>query len=145
MTTIAWDGKTLAADRLGNAGSMMYETTKIRKTGYLGDLLFAAGQFSEINMLYKWYEEGADPDKWPKHQDGDKWEALMVIKSNKTIWRYETQPTPWRIEAPFYAIGTGRDYAMAAMHLGKTSKEAVEIAALFDPNTGMGINTLTLD
>ena len=38
MTTIAWDGTTLAADRRITSGTVTYSTTKIRRTsdGRLG-------------------------------------------------------------------------------------------------------------
>jgi ATP-dependent protease HslVU (ClpYQ) peptidase subunit len=51
---------------------------------------------------------------------------------------------PWLILSPQTAIGTGRDYALAAMHCGSTAAEAVAIAALFDPGTGGGVDTVTL-
>jgi len=35
-----------------------------------------------------------------------------------------------------WAVGSGRDYALAAMYLGKTAKQAVAIAMHFDNNTG---------
>lgn len=42
-----------------------------------------------------------------------------------------------------HAIGTGRDYARAAMHLGRNAVEAVQVAILFDENCGNGVDTLT--
>jgi ATP-dependent protease HslVU (ClpYQ) peptidase subunit len=41
------------------------------------------------------------------------------------------------------AIGSGRNYAMAAMYLGKTAAEAVAVAAALDSSVGCGITTLT--
>jgi hypothetical protein len=44
----------------------------------------------------------------------------------------------FEIGSPYYAIGSGQPYAMAAMTEGKTPIEACKIAAKLDPNTGMG-------
>jgi ATP-dependent protease HslVU (ClpYQ) peptidase subunit len=47
-------------------------------------------------------------------------------------------------EDKFIAWGAGRDYALAAMHLGKNSREAVEVACALDNTCGMGIDILEL-
>ena len=56
--------------------------------------------------------------------------------------KYERSAIPFKIESPFIALGTGREYAMAAMHLGKTAAEAIEVAAHFDSGTGNGVDVL---
>jgi hypothetical protein len=61
------------------------------------------------------------------------------------IWVYESTLIPARIKNDFYAIGTGSGYAIAALHLGKSPKEAVEIAALYDPLTGGPIDCMSLE
>ena len=43
---------------------------------------------------------------------------------------------PYAANHKFFAIGSGRDYALAAMHLGTNSRKAVEVAIHFDNNTG---------
>lgn len=43
-----------------------------------------------------------------------------------------------------FAIGSGRDFALAAMDMGTTAKEAVEIAAKRDVYTGGTIRTLVI-
>lgn len=44
-----------------------------------------------------------------------------------------------------FAIGSGRDFALAAMDMGATAKEAVEVAAKRDVYTGGTIRTLVID
>lgn len=48
------------------------------------------------------------------------------------------------VERPF-AIGSGRDFALAAMDMGATAKEAVEMAAKRDVYTGGTIRTVIID
>lgn len=62
-----------------------------------------------------------------------------------SIWLYDGHEKPFQIKQDFYAIGTGAAYAIAAMHLGKSPKEAVEIAALYDPGTGGPIETIEME
>lgn len=46
------------------------------------------------------------------------------------------------MDMPFWAAGSGADYAMGAMAAGKDAKEAVEIACRFDINCGLGVDVL---
>lgn len=48
------------------------------------------------------------------------------------------------IDEPHCAIGSGSAYAQAAMALGKTPYEAVEVAAKYDVNTGGPFNKLEM-
>jgi len=47
------------------------------------------------------------------------------------------------VEDEFVAVGSGRDYAIAAMALGHTARVGVEIASRFDPGTDNGAKGLT--
>lgn len=60
------------------------------------------------------------------------------------IYIYESTIIPARIKEPFYAIGTGSAYAMAALHMGASPREAVEIATLYDPATRGPIDVVKL-
>ena len=70
--------------------------------------------------------------------------AMLVIRQKGVIWVYENTPFAIEHEDEQFAIGSGRDYALAAMRLGKSAEEAVLLAAEFDPGTGNGVDTLTL-
>ncbi len=94
--------------------------------------------------LVDWYNNGADPAKYPNRQrDKDDWGSFIVIKPDG-IYSYEQSPTPVKLEDKNVACGSGRDFAITAMHLGKTAIEAVEIACLFDTGCGNGIDWMTL-
>lgn len=143
MTIIAWDGHTLAADKMANMHGYKCKVTKIEK--FEGKLLFSSGNFDVLKELFHWFKSGADPDKWPSIQsDKDEWGSLGIIMPDKTILRYDRRPYPFIIEEKFFAVGSGRDYALAAMSLGCTAEKAVEVASQFCPNCGLGVDTLTL-
>lgn len=141
MTVIAWDGKTLAADKQAtNSGSMRTVKKIFKVRGYL---VAVAGDYTDSLMLLDWFKKGAIIKNYPvfdeKTRDGV---SLLVIDKNKQVTRYETQPIPYIIEDKLVAAGCGRDYAMAAMYCGKTAKQAVEITCKLDAFCGMGVDIL---
>jgi 20S proteasome alpha/beta subunit len=144
MTCIAWDGKTLAADKRACNGTLYRTVTKIFRVGdslmgYSGDPSFGEG-------MRAWIAGGEKPDDFPAFQrDKDDWVVTLVIRANGTIHKYERTPNPITFEDKHFAIGCGRDFALAAMHLGKTAREAVEVAIALDSGCGNGIDTLTLE
>lgn len=143
MTVIAWDGRTLAADKRNGYGTMIGTVTKVYRYGDL--LVGGAGDGCFISAMREWVKAGRDPDKFPAHQGSkDDWCPIMVIEADGSCLIYERSPYPTRLEQRFMAIGSGREYAMAAMHLGKTAAEAVEVASALDSACGNGVDTLPL-
>ncbi len=144
MSCIAWDGTTLAADKRASRGSLIATTTKIFRSG---DALIAyAGEAVFGEEMRAWFDRGAKPEDFPQsNRDKDDWAGLLVIRKGQPITHYERTPYPIRFEDKTFAIGCGRDFALAAMHLGKTAREAVEVAIALDSGCGNGIDTLTLE
>lgn len=143
MTVIAWDGRTLAADK--RAGTDLPRTvTKIRRTAS-GALIGCTGTACGDQELMAWYEQGADPAKFPEmHRDREKSSHLIAIEPGGVIRMYMDSPFPAVLEDGFHAIGSGRDFAMAAMHLGHDAKAAVACAIALTATCGNGIDTLEL-
>ena len=144
MTVIAWDGKTLAADK--RCGTQYpRKVTKIRRTRD-GGLIGIAGWMDHGMALFEWFEAGADTAKLPECQKSESKSCeLIVIKPNGTVWIIGDSGIPWQVENRCHAIGSGRDFAAAAMHLGYPASEAVEIACALTATCGDGIDTLTLE
>lgn len=141
MTVIAWDGRTLAADKRASLGTLIRTTTKIFRFG--GALLSYCGETGMGEELVAWFKAGAVPKDYPERQSADDASTLLVIDASG-IRTYERSPFPARIEDRTFAIGSGRDFALAAMHLGKTAAEAVAVAIALDSGCGNGIDTLQL-
>lgn len=146
MTVIAWDGHTLAADKRGENSSFARTVTKIRRfpDGSIGG---CSGDAHDAAELLDWYASGANPDALPARQKADKDSAtaLLVVTRKGELLHFNGGAFPITIEDKTFAMGCGRDYAITAMHLGKTAREAVEVACLFDLGCGNGIDTLTLE
>ena len=142
MSVIAWDGHTLAADKRASLGTLIKTTTKIFR---IGDSLCAyAGDAAGGEEMLAWFSNGAKPADFPAGQRGDDWSGLLVIREGE-ILKYEQSPYPVRFEDKFFAIGCGRDFALAAMHLGHDARSAVEVAIALDSGCGNGIDMLRLD
>jgi hypothetical protein len=143
MTVIAWDGKILAADRMACSGSRKFEMTKILRVRSC--LIGSAGDADISAELEAWFISGGDPTTFPAAQrDDDKFTGLLVIQPDG-VWKYERTPYPFKYESKFVAIGSGSEYALAAMHLGKNAIEAVQLAIQLDPGCGMGFDSLTFE
>lgn len=143
MTTIAFDGVTLAADKQSTSHGMARTVTKIRRIR--GELFAMSGGGIHCQALMKWFEGSRNPSEWPKAPDDESCgNIIQVTKAGLFVWSGAGLPHPEPLEDRFMAFGSGRDFAMAAMHLGKSAKEAIEIASIYDIATGMGIDTLTL-
>jgi 20S proteasome alpha/beta subunit len=144
MTIIAWDGQTLAADkRAVNNGFKGGTVTKIHR--WKGGLCGFAGDLDVGMQMVEWLRNGAVASDFPKQQAEKQACSFMVIGADKRVFRYETTPILLHFENETHAMGSGRDYALAAMHLGLTARRAVEVAIALDSGCGNGIDTLTLE
>lgn len=143
MSVIAWDGTTLAADRRATRSSgRIGLTTKIWKCGNC--LIGGAGNPDFIQeWIYWWHDQGAAPEKFPANCRGVDYPEMLVIRQDLSITSYERTPFPITWHQKQFAIGSGAHYAITAMHLGRTAREAVEIACLFDSGCGNGVDELS--
>lgn len=139
MTTIAWDGTTLAGDTLCVSYNLKREVQKIWRLAD-GRLYGGSGEYQGVLAVKQWLEDGEPDDKEPLLDDF----SAMVIDQKGHAFRLESQLVYMPIVEPYFAVGSGRDFALAAMFLGKNAREAVELAALFDIYTGFKVETLTL-
>lgn len=148
MTVIAFDGRTLAADKQATEGGLRHVTTKIKrieKGKFKGYLMAGAGCTSQANHMMAWFELGAEPESFPKYQDTEDLSAqLLVISPSKEILRFDFNPIPCVFYDEIYAMGSGRDVAMGAMAMGADAKQAVEVASEICSGCGMGVDVIHL-
>lgn len=141
MTCIAWDGKTLAADKAASNSGHSTTVTKIYRVG--SGIVALAGDEAALMAGLAWLRGVRNPAEYPdvmNTTDSVMWEILPG-----DFKRYTTGPFPARVESERLALGSGRDYALAAMHLGCDARRAVEVACALDNFCGNGIDTLTLE
>lgn len=73
----------------------------------------------------------------------DDWVTMLMVAPDGSLRRL-TKGGVASFEAPFYADGSGGEYAMGAMAMGANARQAVQVACRFDLASGDGIDTLTL-
>lgn len=137
MTTIAFDGTTLAADTMANSAGMRRSVSKIFRLDD-GRLFGAAGEYQNVLMALEWLNKGGERPTLTDDFTG------LVIDLQGQCFRYENKLYQSLISERTTACGSGRDFAIAAMHLGKSAVEAVAIAGIFDVNTGRTVQNMTL-
>jgi len=141
MTVIAWDGRTLAADKRATSVGLARTVTKIQRHGDC--LLAMTGDWDVAAEIRAWFKAGAVPSDFPTKAREDL-SSLIVIRRDG-VDLYSTGPYPMPIESEKVAFGSGRDFAEAAMHLGCTAIEAVSVACHFQNDCGNGIDVLALE
>lgn len=94
-----------------------------------------AGGIEEAHGVLEWFNN--PNDKPPKVRNNE----FIILAEDKKIYTFRN-PLKWiQINEPFYAIGSGAQFALGALHSGKTPKESIGIATKCDPSTGMGIKS----
>lgn len=142
MTVIAFDGRTLAADKAATWAGFRNTVTKIYRVR--DGMVALCGDGDCALELLQWFRDGRVIADWPKAQrEKDERGSAVFIDKEGLCWTYDKTPHPQHNEQRFYAIGSGRDYALAAMYLGHDARRAVEVACALDIHCGNGIDTLT--
>lgn len=146
MTTIAWDGATLCGDKRSSNSYSVSTVTKIfRLKNGLG-LVGFCGKSDHIPTILQWCEDGFIPCDYPEFQKIEETGSTFLhIEPDGSIMRFNTTPIGYLIEDGFAAIGSGMDFALSAMYLGASAKQAIEIATHFNPSTGNGYTELRLN
>lgn len=142
MTVIAWDGRTLAADkRATDGGGIARTVTKIQR--HAECLIAITGCWDTGAEMREWFKAGADPDRFPAKARDDRSTLIVIDASGIRTWAIG--PYPLLIEASRCSWGSGRDYAEATMFLGHDAVKAVEVACHFQTDCGNGIDALSLE
>lgn len=143
MSTIAWDGKTLAADTLVNCdGGRCGHTSKIYRW-MRGDgvemVVAGAGELAQLAALCQWLE---NPEMEKPSVEKMEAIALTLVKGKIISTQlYDHSLVPFLMRGPT-ALGSGWQWAMAAMDHGKSATQAVEYAITRDVCTGGEIETI---
>lgn len=143
MTTIAWDGKTLSADRQMTQGNSKNEYCKLFFTN--GVYFATCGDIAHSLLMMAWFLEQDERIELFPEPKNDRKGVLVVLDPVRGLLEYDTSPIPLQhsLERNL-AWGSGRDFAIAAMAMGANSKQAIEIACLYDCYTGFGVDSGSL-
>lgn len=140
MTTVAWDGKTLAADSQATVGAIRARVVKIVRSPD-GFLAAGAGELNSITPWLRWVSAGLNPDEQPDELHSKS--HVIIIDPKGKAFTFEGSPTRLPLLNKFWALGSGMELALGAMAMGADARTAVKVAAKFDVYTGGRIVVLT--
>ena len=142
VTVIAWDGKHMAGDRRRTVGGTPMPATKVRRwrTRDGTFLVGCAGDSFDCERFHDWFKSGCEGER-PVATSL----FALVVDSRLRCWFYAEKPGYHEITLPFFAIGSGADYAVGAMAKGASASEAASIACRFDIGCGDGVDTVCID
>lgn len=147
MTTIAANLEMMAADSKVTVEhkGITYPATKIVRAG--SRLVGASGHGGDCTRFLEWARKdfkGAAP-KWHEPQ-GSEDSVLGLVLDADGIYIYSPgDPEPEKVNAEFFAVGSGGKAARAAMKLGLDPVKAVELACDVDDfYSGLPIQVLRL-
>lgn len=152
MTTIATDGRTIAADRMvvyGGEERARYAERKVRVDGGVA-VVASAGKPAVCEAVATWLVNreatGILDQPFPDAAvGGHAFGVLVAMGDNRggVRWMFvnEDDRAPRPIGLPF-ALGTGERWALGAMLAGASPERAVEIAIECDLFSGGGVDVV---
>lgn len=132
MTTIAYNykDKQIAVDSRSTAGSHIMSDKAIKHKEKDGVMWFFCGKVGEQDMFIETFKELTSAP--------DFIDVTAFFIENKNVYLATVDNGVYRscIIECIDAIGSGCEFAIAAMDLGKTAKESVEYAKTRDSSSG---------
>lgn len=135
MTTIVYRAGVMAADSRVGHGELIYEDA-YPKLYRLDDGAVAgfACQLYQVRAWIDWYHRGREPGALP--QAFTDYCNVLVAYPDGPVDEYQGSYVAPRVEREMYTIGSGWHAARAAMLMGATAAQAVEVAKMVDKNSG---------
>lgn len=141
MTTIAFDGKTLAADTQATGQYLLQRPArKVRSHGAVAWAV--AGYEANIETFSDWIKNGR-PEQKPQLAGADDFCALVIEEGHCVS--YQTGGLVRLKAGTPAAIGSGAEIAMGAMMAGADARQAVRIAIKLDPYTGGRVDAIDIE
>lgn len=138
MTTIAAKVSTgeIAADTMVSDDETFYSASKLRigKQSIYG----ACGTWKNILTAFNAMETGG------KEWDSDTDIEVLELRADG-IYIYDGISIPTKIMNDFWAVGSGSAWAIAAMELGMSPKDAVKLACKYDVSSNEPIEYYRLE
>ena len=137
MTTVVADRKGMAADMRAAGAGAVFKTPKLHRVN--GSVIGFCGSIEQALQFIEWRR---NPDTKPSFNEPD-FVALELTADGRLLW-WGSDMIAIPVEDEHYAIGSGAAYALGAMASGASVKKAIQIAAMYDANTGTEVQTLML-
>ncbi|ANZ48574.1 peptidase HslV family [Erwinia phage vB_EamM_ChrisDB] len=155
MTTIAYDGVTLASDSQTTQGDIRLSNSAVkifaaphRDWAVEGKRIVA---FGVAGNLHAANDLRAAMSTFAGHKAGDPFPegvtfAFIAIAEDHTVFvggKYSDDTRSWVVEAQApIAVGSGGDFAMGAMAAGAKAEDAIRVASKFDVKTNDSVSSI---
>ena len=138
MTTIAYDGVTLAADKQGTIDGQAFPITKIAKVkNEAGTFLVGfCGDIGDGQAFIRYVKRGFKNE--PTYND---FTGVVITKDGEVHLHGDTNVCVFKADQ--FAVGSGGRYAQGAMAFGATAVEAVLVASDLDTMSGLGVDQVS--
>lgn len=142
MTTIACDGRTLVADTRATEGTISSHVSKLHrfKHGYVA----IAGDVLHGLKFVEWLKQrrGNSMRGFPAHDMTEDGFDALVLRDDGTMETWDHRGGPVPITDPFWALGSGKEVALGALHAGATVRQAVIIACKVDSASSLPLEAV---
>lgn len=143
MTTIAYDGKTISADSRITSGNEIITDNqqkifKLKKNSKNYIAFAISGEIRFARVFEKWIKSNGEFTLSMENT------CIVAITNKGKAHKYYDDDNYESSMSECVCVGSGRDYAITALRLGKTPKVAVKIASELDVFTGGKITSLNI-
>ncbi|MRR49361.1 MAG: hypothetical protein EG825_00355 [Rhodocyclaceae bacterium] len=146
MTTIAWDGETLAADKGSWSGGLHHPVRKVFKiTDPSGDPFLVAfcGCGGFATAVLGWMKGGDHPG--PCHPDDVSRVCALAVDVRRDVWELSGALRWMKREGSLATAGAGQEIAIGALMAGASAVEAVNIAASVSYYAARGVDSVCFE
>ncbi|WVS23948.1 hypothetical protein QkW1_25 [Ralstonia phage QkW1] len=146
MTTIAWDGKTLAADRCSWSGGTRRAVRKVFKVKAPDGRRFLVafcgnGEFA--HAVLAWMRGEADKPDCRDFGVDPEIACGVVVDERSRVWLLGARLIYQRMRERIFANGAGQEFAWGALEAGATAKQAIMIAAKRSDYAALGVDCVS--
>lgn len=154
MTTIAWDGTTLASDSQSSSGDMvctLREQKIFTPAGeewlVNGEVVLAIGASDDCGIEPQLFDVMANNLTYKSEFTTEPAFMALAVTGISRVWVISKSSGNSNVSISFqpeaFAIGSGSTIALTAMHCGKTAVDAVKVAIELDVYSGGCVQSFT--
>lgn len=151
MTTIAYQGGIMAADSRAYSGNKVWIGSKVKLHRMSNGALVGSTSrlVGKTELFAAWIQEQIDskvasPGEMLSEQPIGV--AGLLVWPDGSVWYWNDGSNfAGPLEADYFAVGSGEEFAQGAMAMGASAEQAVEAACLLDPWSAPPIVTMKLE
>jgi len=140
MTTIVYKDGVMVGDRQctwdKKIPTQLTKVFRVRK----GPRVYLLGFAGNPSQGLRYVEHFKKNKLWTKLDDFKGADVLVAWEDK--LWMVEEENDVTEISLGYWTLGTGGDFALAALKMGATAEEAVQLAISLDINSGQGTDVI---